>query len=598
MGLTESLMTIRMRLIGAAKTAGEMDAVAASTRGVGAATKEAGAASMIASSRFGKAAGAMKLLGTTAKWTIGILTVGFGLVAVSSIKKTEEFAKSTALLSRVTGINTKESSRWVELANVRNVQTKQLNMGFITMAKNIRGVVNGGATQAKLFNDLGISTKFVKDHQDDLHGVMVKVADAYQNLEDGPKKAAINQSLFGRSGQALIPILDQGGKKLEKLLGLSDKYGSTMGKKQVDETMKDVQAQRELSQVWDGLQLKIGTALIPMMTSITKGITKFIVQAEKGVGVGGFFKDMAAKLGDVLAFLWAALKKAVGFMADIVRAFGDGNPIAIAFGVAVAEIVTAFVAFKTIMFVEFIIQRIMQAWIALNLSFMASPLGLAIAAIVALGVAFVIAYKKVGWFRDIVDAVVSWIKQAFPKVVDWIGGAFKDVWGIVGPIVRWIGTALKDVVTWVVDHWDTIGPILGAPFKLMWQIAKGIFAIIKTAIQGLIDAIQTVVDKFNAAKDLITGAAGVRTLTPAEIAAIPNQGGPPKVNTTGQGHAPRVGGPGPAPKTGSTVPPIVPKVPVPSGSIQLPKLHTHVWLNGREIAEAVTDIAQTAVARA
>ncbi|MBT2213456.1 phage tail tape measure protein [Actinomadura sp. NEAU-AAG7] len=99
-----------------------------------------------------------------------------------------------------------------------------------------------------------------------------------------------------------------------------------------------------------------------------------------------------------------------------------------------------------------------KAWAAgqwlLNAAMSANPIGLVVVAVVALIAAFVLAYKKVGWFRTAVLAV-------------W--GALK--------------TGVVFAINFVRDHWRLILPILLGPLGLFialgtkyWAQIKGIFS--------------------------------------------------------------------------------------------------------------------------
>ncbi|WP_285845564.1 transglycosylase SLT domain-containing protein [Priestia megaterium] len=86
---------------------------------------------------------------------------------------------------------------------------------------------------------------------------------------------------------------------------------------------------------------------------------------------------------------------------------------------------------------------------ALNLSMMANPIGLIIAAIVGLGVAFVVAYKKSETFRNFIDKLFSAIKVGASAVLTFL----KNNWPLLLAIITGpIGLAVYAVV----EHWGKI----------------------------------------------------------------------------------------------------------------------------------------------
>ncbi|MGW5928086.1 phage tail tape measure protein [Streptomyces anulatus] len=122
----------------------------------------------------------------------------------------------------------------------------------------------------------------------------------------------------------------------------------------------------------------------------------------------------------------------------------------------------------------------------------ANPIILAITAIVALGVALVIAYKRSETFRNIVQAVWSGIKtgamwlwenglkpmfDGFMTGLRAVGAAAVWLWGVIGPVLSFIWTAAKLLATILVVV--VILPIvaavkiLGAIFGWLWKVAIG-----------------------------------------------------------------------------------------------------------------------------
>ncbi|MGG0483043.1 transglycosylase SLT domain-containing protein [Priestia aryabhattai] len=86
---------------------------------------------------------------------------------------------------------------------------------------------------------------------------------------------------------------------------------------------------------------------------------------------------------------------------------------------------------------------------ALNLSMMANPIGLIIAAIVGLGAAFVVAYKKSDTFRNFIDKLFSSIKVGASAVLSFL----KNNWPLLLAIITGpIGLAVYAVV----EHWGKI----------------------------------------------------------------------------------------------------------------------------------------------
>lgn len=132
-------------------------------------------------------------------------------------------------------------------------------------------------------------------------------------------------------------------------------------------------------------------------------------------------------------------------------------------------------------------KAVQVAWRALSASFLFSPIGLVIAAIAALVVAFIIAYKKSETFRKIVNNVL----HAVGAAALWLWKFIKPVLMAIGHFFAVIWKAISDTVS---RNWGTIkkvlmvigaviaGPVIGAIWllKKVWSAVGGpIMAVVR-----------------------------------------------------------------------------------------------------------------------
>ncbi len=202
---------------------------------------------------------------------LGAGFAGFSFLK-SAVKDTEDLAVGTKRLTSLTGLSNEAASRWVSTAKVRDVQSKALNIGFITLARNIRQATQGeeknraqaadaakagksradvlnimsksAGRSADIFKELGISERELR--RGDITQVLLKTSDAFKELGGGSERTAIAQALFGRQAQSLLPLLKEGSVALKEQLNLSDKYGTTLGKKQVEGTPSGIPSSRSV----------------------------------------------------------------------------------------------------------------------------------------------------------------------------------------------------------------------------------------------------------------------------------------------------------------------------------------------------------------
>jgi phage-related protein len=197
-------------------------------------------------------------------------------------------------------------------------------------------------------------------------------------------------------------------------------------------------SQREMQTAMAGVKMSIGSALIPVISTLAS-VLKPVVEA---------FAMLVQKCPILVPVILALAAALVGLMiaGSIAGAF---SALAAAFGLTSAALLgligTALVA--------------------------AAPfiaIGLAIVALVAL---FVLLYNKVGWFHDAVDAVWN-------AIVTGATAAF-----------NWITTAAQTAFNWIKSNWPLLLAILGGPFGLAVAIITGHFGKIKQAAQDVVSAI-------------------------------------------------------------------------------------------------------------
>ena len=150
-----------------------------------------------------------------------------------------------------------------------------------------------------------------------------------------------------------------------------------------------------------------------------------------------------------------------------------------------------------------------KAWAAaqwvLNAALAANPITLIVIAVIALGAAFVLAYKKVGWFRAAVNKVFEFIKRNWRK--------------ILFPIAPFI-----NLVILIVRNWDKIKKAAGDvknfvvnAFRKMVDGLKSVPGKIRAALghmwdpikDGFKGAINWVIDAWNNLPDLKIGGGSV-----------------------------------------------------------------------------------------
>src|SRR5215831_15061009 len=393
--MAETNLNILVRVEGAKEASTEISTVAHATGGVSKQTEEASK----------KTAGLRKTLSTVAT---GFLVYKGAQWIKGAVTETTELAKSTAGLSRITGMDAGTASAWVALAKERGIQARQLNMGFITLAKQSQKLSEGNKKAAETFARLGVTAKQWQSLNTEQR--MELLAQQFQKMRNPTERAAIAQTLFGRSAQALIPLLSQGKTALAAHIA-EQRKATGENATSLREQMKLVAEQREMNRAMLQLKIAVATALMPIMVQFTQ----------------------------VLAPLTSAF-------ASLMQKSG-------VFRVAVVALTAAFVVFIGVMKLASLAEIAALAGIA---PWLAITVGVALV--------FVMLYQKVKVFRDAVNAVWTWIKAHWPLLLSILLGPIATAVILIIKHWNFVKAVVASVFNWIKTHWPLLASILGGPF--------------------------------------------------------------------------------------------------------------------------------------
>lgn len=245
----------------------------------------------------------------------------------------------------------------------------------------------------------------------------------------------------------MIKLLNKGSEGLDEFAKESDKTGNTLSN--IDGFKKNLQAQREFHAAMKGLQIQIGQALMPVILFLSEFLVQHVAPAFTRVsGYVATHKDLLSTVGKVVA------ATAVAFALLTVAAKAQA-----------ASILIAEVGMKGYLLQTKIGAALGKAFAAaqwlVNAAMSANPLALVVLALVGLGVALVMAYKKSETFRNIVQGVF-----------------------------RAVSTAAQNTIGWVKSHWPLLLAILLGPFALAALAIGKNWDKIKSGGQSVLDFVK------------------------------------------------------------------------------------------------------------
>ena len=358
--------------------------------------------------------------------------------------------------------------------------------------------------QAAAFKSLGLDVEDVaKRMTKDGEGTLI---DVFQRIKKLPKdvQAATLKNLFGKesiqSASELAKHIDEVSKNMKNAHDKSKTNGSVDAEyNQRLKTMGNAFSTLKNRVVNMGVDLgsALGPSLVQVANSIGPLITKFsqliqkhpqltanILKAVAGfaafkIGIGGLAKGFAP--------VFSGISKGI----HIFDKFKAAGSFAEGFKTAFPAISKVGSMFK-------------KVGLAIKAAFMANPVILIIAAIVAVIAIVVVLYNKCAWFRNgvnaIFKAVANFIKQVWqgikPTVTNVITGIknivkqgvdfIKLVWKIIKPTVMEVWNAIKTAASVAMKGITILVKASIAVLKAVWKVLKPVVVAVWNAIKAVV----------------------------------------------------------------------------------------------------------------
>lgn len=223
--------------------------------------------------------------------------------------------------------------------------------------------------------------------------------------------------------------------------------------------------QERLTAKFQDLAIKLGTTFLPVLTELAQ---KFAVVV-----------DWISQNSQTVLILAGVLG---GLAVGILLVNGAMKAWAAAQAVAKGAVV-AFTAVQ---------------WL-FNAAMAANPVALVVIALVALVAGVIIAYNKIGWFKDFVNASFKLMQEVVGNVANWIKTAWTTAFTAVSDFIK---TSVANITKTIKIIQTTVGLIVSA---VKTYFTNG-FNAVKTFIQNTINNIKTTIQIIQTVTGVVVGA--------------------------------------------------------------------------------------------
>lgn len=183
----------------------------------------------------------------------------------------EAGARMQDLSSRL-GLGTKDLQFFQFAAGQAGVDADSASRSIGLLNRTIGNTVTGqgGKEAAETFGKLGVKIKGTAGQVRPLIDILGDVADGIAALPNQQERAAAAMQLFGRQGQQLLPMLQEGREGLDGLRKEFDELGGGMSTEFIEQSKKIADESRKLSFWWTRLKSDIVSQLLPGLTWTVK----------------------------------------------------------------------------------------------------------------------------------------------------------------------------------------------------------------------------------------------------------------------------------------------------------------------------------------
>lgn len=200
-------------------------------------------------------------------------TAGIGIVSAfgSAAKSALDYERSLLALSRTSGLTIESASKLAYASSQYGVTAEDLSRNIGVLSRNLSTLQKDSDSTTNVFNRFKIAVEDGSGKLLPTDQILMNIADRFKSMPNGVEKTGLAMQIFGRSGQQMIPMLNQGSEGLQKMGITAEKLGLVM--KDTSALTAYSNAQKQWTATLKGLEIQMGNAVLPALTAFSKAIT-------------------------------------------------------------------------------------------------------------------------------------------------------------------------------------------------------------------------------------------------------------------------------------------------------------------------------------
>lgn len=211
-----------------------------------------------------------KINGAIIAAALAAAATGFAVKIKSIINDADELGK----MSQKIGVSVQSLSAFRYAAELAGTDFETMTKGIARFSRMISDASNDLETAKRPLQQLGIEFKNVDGGLRNVEDMLLDVADKFSMLENGTKKAALAQELFGRSGVELIPFLNQGREGIDKLRKEAERLGIVFDGKAAQAAENFNDNMTRVANISRGAFVQIASSVLPTLEAFSENMAK------------------------------------------------------------------------------------------------------------------------------------------------------------------------------------------------------------------------------------------------------------------------------------------------------------------------------------
>jgi TP901 family phage tail tape measure protein len=176
----------------------------------------------------------MEGLASLAERVGSAIGIAFGLHEVSEfIQGQIEMAAHIGNTAEILGVATDELQEFRYAALNADVEADAADKSLRFLNKNLGEAISGNKDAAETFRGLGIDLASVKDGSRSATSLLPDIADKFESITSQSERTALAMKIFGKQGASLLPLLQKGGKEIEKYRDEFEELGGGISEAQI-----------------------------------------------------------------------------------------------------------------------------------------------------------------------------------------------------------------------------------------------------------------------------------------------------------------------------------------------------------------------------